>query len=763
MRIDEPETPGAPGRDDEQPPPAAVGAGADVPEVPGDDGSLGTAATLPGEPPPPAPPPAGEDIGGAAVDGEATPAPAGPSASASGSPLLTHVLGALTWASRTVEELANRAGAVMPLWLVWPGLICVCAAAGAWMLSHHGQLAEINTNKLAEAERAAAMRWVWKAALAYFGAFVIGTVVDRVRSGAWRPVRVAATLPRWLSFLIGLPLVALLGLPQIESVSAKLSIFLAACAALACLPTFLVAAEALQGWSRGARAGREETESSDDVLDDARPSLSERVAQWSAPVAIAGLWAWYGWFFSRLSITNHHALNTRTTDLGYYDNIFYQSIHGNFLGCSFIRTGNHASAHFDPLLVLLSPIYLLSQRAETILTLQAFWLGAAVVPIYLMAVDKLRSRVAGVALAFCYVLYPAVHGANMYEFHSLTLITPMLIWLLYFLERGSRVGYWLTFVLLLLLREDVPLVLCFVGLYSILRRRPGGAWQGLITIALSLVYFVVVKKAFMPSEELLNTGSAESYGFGYYYDAMIPAKDGATGLVTSLLTNPAFVLKHALDEPKLQFLLLLFLPLGFLPFFARPARVMLVYGLIFCLLASRTAVFTIHFQYASLLFAVAFAITPIALARLSDSTVPPSWFGVSGRRMMFGLLGSMMVVTSLLSWKFGGVAENSSFRGGFVRVARKLSPEQRETYAWVQAQTKSIPRRASVAASPKLGPHISNRKAAYFHTDRGKKAEYLFVDEGEMKGTDLERHQKEVEARYNEVARRGKMALFKRK
>ena len=39
--------------------------------------------------------------------------------------------------------------------------------------------------------------------------------------------------------------------------------------------------------------------------------------------------------------------------LGYYDNIFFQSIHGKPLGCSMIKSGYHGSAHFDPLLVLL--------------------------------------------------------------------------------------------------------------------------------------------------------------------------------------------------------------------------------------------------------------------------------------------------------------------------------------------------------------------------------------------------------------------------
>src|SRR5690606_18705532 len=71
------------------------------------------------------------------------------------------------------------------------------------------------------------------------------------------------------------------------------------------------------------------------------------------------LWAAYAAFFSRLSIVNHQALNTSIADLGYYDNIFYQTLHGTPLGCSFMQDGVHYAGHFDPILVLLSPLYLL--------------------------------------------------------------------------------------------------------------------------------------------------------------------------------------------------------------------------------------------------------------------------------------------------------------------------------------------------------------------------------------------------------------------
>ena len=48
----------------------------------------------------------------------------------------------------------------------------------------------------------------------------------------------------------------------------------------------------------------------------------------------------------------------------------------------------------------------------------------AVVPIYLIGRHWSLSRLMSVVVAACFVLHPAVHGANMYEFHSLMPAAP---------------------------------------------------------------------------------------------------------------------------------------------------------------------------------------------------------------------------------------------------------------------------------------------------------------------------------------------------
>jgi len=673
--------------------------------------------------------------------------------------VLNRVRNRITSALGQLDEALQRTATAGMSWLLWPLLFAVALSVGLYSFTHPGSLPVFDTNKLPDPERRLALIWLAIAfglvALVYVGA----TVIRRFKAKRWAFAETSAELNRWLVGLLALPFVATLRLASIERDSPKLTLFLVAAAASAC-------GAMVYHWSRlttpggRLRLGGPDFDSGGE--GGAEAASRGRLAGIFSALWVIALWAGYGYVFSRFAIANHHALNTRTTDLGYYDNIFYQSSHGHPLGCSFVKTGSHISAHFDPILIFLSPIYFIHGRAESLLVLQSVWLGSGVLPAYLLGRRLLDSRPMGLVLATMYAVYPALHGANMYEFHSLTLIAPLVLWLLYFFETGANKRYYAVLAVLLLCREDVPLLMCFVGLYAILSRRPGAARLGRNTILLSIAYFIIAKGVFMHSRGVFNAGK-DAYSYDYYYDAMNPGRKDIAGLLTSLFINPIFALKTALDEPKIIFLCLVFLPFVFLPFAARAGRVMLIYGLMFTLLASRGPVFTIHFQYTVVIFPVAFALTAIALRRIEqEGRLGPAW-GLEPKRLTRALLGAAFAATLLMSWKFGGLVPNQSFRGGFVPITRSLNDAQRATYAWVNEQSGSIPKTASVGTTPKMGPHVSNRMEAYFYPDRWD-VDYLFIDESEFRGRDLERHKRTMAQHiFQELARRGTMAVYKRK
>ena len=149
----------------------------------------------------------------------------------------------------------------------------------------------------------------------------------------------------------------------------------------------------------------------------------------------------YIYEISRLALIHHYNLGTSSHDLGIYDNLFWHASHGNGLRSTLVKGDTHLGAHFDPILILLSPIYRISPGAHTLIVLQTVWIAAGAVPLYLLVVRKLHSHWAGFALVLSYLVHHGIQGANLYDFHSLSLAIPLLLAAVWLLEIGAIKSY----------------------------------------------------------------------------------------------------------------------------------------------------------------------------------------------------------------------------------------------------------------------------------------------------------------------------------
>jgi uncharacterized membrane protein len=634
-----------------------------------------------------------------------------------------------------VDASVPRAGMALEL-LVWPFAFGMALGDAAFALAHPGLGSLLEQNQLERGMSLDAAAWALAGLLAV--ALVYWAAIHRaLRTSPPVPlIAVTAALRGRLVWMLGLPFVVALASPGIATAGPNAVLLLAACAGLAAAATAHAGPCASPWFARAA-------------------AITRRAAPWGVGL----VFVLFILLLGRITFINYRAFGTRTIDLGIYDNLLWHTSHGDILGSSLLKGGHHGSAHFDPILLLLSPFYRLRPEADTLLLLQVVWVGSTVFPLYLLAKEKLRDPRYGFAFAAMYAAHPAVHGATLDEFHSLTLVSPLLVWLLYFLERRATRAYAIVLAASLLCREDVSLVLWFVAAYAILRREPYYLRVGWLTALASTVYFVVVKNVFMDSTNLLNSGPA-SYGFSYYYSDLLPNGHGFQGLVLTLLTNPVFVLRNVIGVPKLQYVAILLLPLGFLPLWARPGRTLLIYGAIFCLLASRAAVYSIAFQYSSVVLPLAFPAAIMALEELPRWRVVGAW-GLSPAKLRRALATFAFVASALVSWRLGALDPAHPFQAGYLPVTRALDADARERYAWTLAAVARIPSGASAAATPCFGPFISNRREAYdYPTD--KAADYALVNEGELALPDAALLSGQVErGELVEIARRGSYVLFR--
>jgi uncharacterized membrane protein len=474
---------------------------------------------------------------------------------------------------------------------------------------------------------------------------------------------------------------------------------------------------------------------------------SQRAGPWRrrAPlVAALAAAAAYATAFSYFSILNHRGLNFPSFDLAIYDNLVWNTSQGDFLASILVRGGTHLSAHFDPLLVLLTPFHLLWPDAETLLVFQSFWLASSAIPLFLLGSTVLRSTGLALLVAFVFLMHPALHGINLYEFHSLALVTPLIVWALYSLERESTWGFAVSLALILLTREDMALLSCGIGLYvADTLRRPR---FGLAIIACSLLYFAVVKTFVMPDPGIFMSGGSGSYSYREHFEQMIPHEGGgAVDFVLTLVTNPVFALRVGLEESKLLYAILMLLPCVFLPLGTRTRLLLLAYGAVFCLLSSKSGPHSVHKQYGSIVLPFIWVLTLYGLREVPASRTLLA-LGLEPARSRRALVAAVLVASVLVSWKFGGIATNTSFRvGGWRRPIHFRAdelPQQRARYTVIAEAVAQIPPSASVSATRFLLPHVSARKEVHIYP-RGRDSDYLLVREKSLKGRGLSRFEEQ--------------------
>jgi len=474
-----------------------------------------------------------------------------------------------------------------------------------------------------------------------------------------------------------------------------------------------------------------------------------------AGVLVALLIALYASLVIWIAFTNHRAFNTGRSDLGYYLSVFRKSSQGVPLGCSLCGSGTHLTGHFDPILVPLSAFFLIHPFAETLLVIQAIWLALGAWPVYLLAKEQVRHRGAAVAFVVAYLSYPALHGVNFFDFHSIALCIPPLLWFLLFIEQKRIRLALLSLAVCLVVREDVAVAASCIGLSCVFSGDREKIRLGWVTIVVSAAYFLFVKVVFMHHADPLNVGSSGKGGYALFYEELIPPGRSTGGLLGTLLGDPVFSLAHILTEPKIDYILLLLLPLLGLPLLAR-GRVQLVYGAAVTLLAT-AHLYSVHAQYSSTLISPMFGLALSGLARIR--TAPKLPFALSGPRLSRALSLGVLTSSLLCSWKFGGIVPNNTFIAGFRPLSRSVDAASRADDAWLRHFALSLPRGAAVAANSRILPHLGPVSNIYMIEQR-RQADYVIAN---LKNAVVARSiQLDVDKKYlKEIDARGSYHIYK--
>ena len=598
-------------------------------------------------------------------------------------------------------------------------VIAFAVGTAAWPIFHLDQVNRLGEDGLEWADRVA-LAVTTAVVFVLFLALFVGLVWWRRRLGRTSEETIGRVNDALL-WTLGLPLLVFLSVTGVERDRPLFSLALIAGVAL------------LAGASFYRLAAHQMVK-----LPRAYSEQMVRFGVWSIVVAMM---AFFAIRISALAITQHWAMNTEIFGLGYYDNVLYNTLDGHVLSSTFLEQGVGNASHFEPILGLLIPFYALYGHPETLLVFQATWLALGAIPVFLIARSALDSRRAGLVFAAVYLLYPPLHGMALHEFHALTLLGPLVLWLMYCVGQRAWRAYYPVLGLCLLVGEDVALFMVGVAFSLVLSAPKTQRKHGWVTLLVAGAYFVLVGATITLSPDLLHCSGG----------ACDP-ESGGGGFLLSVWSNPAYAVAQVVMEEKLIYLTQLLLPLLFLPLFARRGKVIFVFGLGFCLLATADAAFSIAFHYSSWLYPVGFALAPAALAHLRRTGRP--WLRLDRTRVVPTALVMLMVVGVLDSWKFGVFSPNAAFRAGSAEVIRTLDDAHHARLGWLQAQLEAVPVDARLAVSRRVGPHAANRPKVFAYPG-AEDAEVLIV-----MATDLDR---ETRDRFDADLKAGRYALIARR
>lgn len=484
------------------------------------------------------------------------------------------------------------------------------------------------------------------------------------------------------------------------------------------------------------------------TLEQVPAALKRRAGLW---VVVAGALG-YAAFFSFFLLRWHYKLRTGNFDLAINNNLMYGGLYGDFLKSPVAfpdDPGKYLAAHAKFGHYLFLPIYAIVPRPETLLIIQSVLIGGSSVPLFLFARRHL-SEWAAVAVAFAYLAYYPMHGATFSEFQNVPIAALFVFGVVWAADAKRWVWMGVFTAIALLMREDIPIGLSIIGFFLLASGyRPTA---GLVLAAVSTSYFLLLR--FYVMEE------AGDWWFPTMYKELwADGERGFRSVIKTLLTNPLFVISKLAVEKKLIYLTHLLTPLAFLPLRRWYLWLSLVPGALLTLLVTNydpPTQFSFHYvmHWAPYLFMA----SVLALVAIGKS---PDLGPLRQRAALFAFCGA----SAVLSFNYGAFARReNSFKGGFHKVEFTYTQAEADRYERLMALIKDIPKDATVAATEKVGPHLSSRRILHTMRTGPHGAEWIVASSRELKLSKTKVSLRDVldKNQYGVVKRSGDFALFKR-
>jgi uncharacterized membrane protein len=406
--------------------------------------------------------------------------------------------------------------------------------------------------------------------------------------------------------------------------------------------------------------------------------------------------------FSSYAIFKHMIYQTYGWDLGIYsqqvwlDSRFMLRAHDTIRGLFLL------SDHFGPILVLISPLYWISSRAEILLIIQALMVVLAAYPLWVISEYYIKNIFFSLTIVLLFYTSLGIQNAIDFDFHLATIAVFFISFFIYYLWKRKYLFSTIFFALAFITKEDVSFyIFCITIFFFIFNPTCNNSKNidytkhrlySFIVAIFSIIYSIVVIKIIMPSISS-DTTINQYFQFGIFGNNYFE-------VIKNIFLHPVILIKQFIFNPvKLNSALMYIKGFGFLPLFA-PHVLMVSFPFILTkYVSTREAQWGLNGQYSvtgvlELAYATIFVVGYLNLI-------------IRNRK----LKQILFTIISLCLMSYG-LYSNLSYKGSLLNNIRDIK-EKPGNYNNINNLINKIPNKVSVETQNNIIPHISSRKEIY--------------------------------------------------
>jgi uncharacterized membrane protein len=206
--------------------------------------------------------------------------------------------------------------------------------------------------------------------------------------------------------------------------------------------------------------------------------------------------------YSLISFANHYNFRTYGLDLGIYTRAVYDyaHFHFNYSEIFKVQKENILGDHFDPILIIISPLYWIFGN-HVLLIVQIAFIHVGAFGIYKVALQQLKNKNLSLIITAAFLSFYGVFSALSFDVHTNVFAAMLIPWLFYFFINSKWKKTIVISALILLCKENMALWLIFIGFglawlyYKEVQKRN----MALIISLISIVYFICITTIIMPA------------------------------------------------------------------------------------------------------------------------------------------------------------------------------------------------------------------------------------------------------------------------